>query len=187
MQFKKIAFLIISATIIFTGCDSKKENQDNVKKEIIKKQSIIQLTTNDAKTLNLEKTDNGIIFEELKGKVVLLNFFATWCPPCQAEIPNLVSLKNKYKDDFEVVAVNVGDKQGVLSSSDNINSFIKENKINYIVTNTEQNFKLSNIVGKIKSIPTMFMFDKSGKLVQKYVGIVPEEMMESDIKKALGK
>lgn len=188
MQFKKIAFFIISATILFTGCDSKKEEKEEVKKEIIKKKATnFKLTSQDLKEINLEKTENGMLFKELKGKVVLLNFFATWCPPCKAEIPHLNNLKEKYKDSFEVVAVNLGERSGGLTSKEKMETFINDFKINYIVSNSEINFDVADAMGGIRSIPTMFLFDPSGKVVQKYVGLVPEEMMETDIKRALGK
>lgn len=191
MQFKKIAFFIISVSFVFTACDSKKEVSTEVKeikKEIIKKeQTKFNLTTVDLQTISLEKTENGIKFNNFENKVILLNFWATWCPPCRAEIPHLNNLKEKYKDSFEVIAVALGGKDGNLTPQDELNAFIKEYKINYIVTNSEENYKVADLLGGVRTIPTMFLFDPSGKTVQKYVGVVPEEMMESDIKKALGK
>jgi len=183
MQFKKIAFLIISATLLFTGCDSKDEN-----KEIIKeKQTKFTLQTHDLKNLNIEVRDKEVIVDELKGKVVLLNFWATWCPPCRAEIPHLNNLKKKYKGQFEIIGLNLGKKDGTLLSQEELNRFIEEYEIEYFVTNTEDNFDIANLVGPVVSIPTMFLVDVNGKVVQKYVGIVPEEMMELDIDNALGK
>ncbi len=191
MQFKKIAFFVISASLIFTACDSKKEEKtkvDEIKKEIIKKEETkIKLTTADLQTITFEKTEEGIKFENFENKVILLNFFATWCPPCRAEIPHLNNLKDKYKDSFEVIAVALGEKDGKLTTPEKLNDFISEYKINYIVTNSEENYTAADLVGGVKVIPTMFLINPSGKIVQKYVGIVPEEMMESDIKKALGK
>lgn len=188
MQFKKIAFFIISATLLFTGCDSKEEKKTEIeKKVVVKEQTKFNLTKTDSQILNLEKIEDGMIFKGLEGKVVLLNFFATWCPPCKAEIPHLNNLKNKYKNEFEVVALAMGEKNGKLTPKEKLDDFINEYKINYVVTNSEENFKIADILGGVQIIPTMYLFDTKGKIVQKYVGIVPEEMMESDIKKALGK
>lgn len=191
MQFKKIVFFIISVSFIFTACDSKKDESTEVKeikKEIIKKeQTKFNLTTTDLQTISLEKTEDGIKFSNFENKIILLNFWATWCPPCRAEIPHLNNLKRKYKDSFEVIAVALGGKNGKLTPQEELNAFIKEYKINYIVTNSEENYKVADLLGGVRTIPTMFMFDSSGKIIQKYVGVVPEEMMESDIKKALGK
>ena len=191
MQFKKIAFFIISVSLVFTACDSKKEESTEVKeikKETLEKeQTKFNLTTTDLQTISLEKTANGIRFNEFENKVILLNFWATWCPPCRAEIPHLNNLKEKYKNSFEVIAVTLGGKDGQLTPKNELDAFIKEHKINYIVTNSEENYSVADLLGGVKTIPTMFLFDPSGKIIQKYVGIVPEEMMESDIKKALGK
>ncbi|PLY06075.1 MAG: TlpA family protein disulfide reductase [Arcobacter sp.] len=188
MQFKKIAFFIISTTLIFTGCGSKEEKKTEIVKEIVKKeQTKFNLTSTDLQTITLEKTDKGMIFKGLEGKIVLLNFFATWCPPCRAEIPHLNNLKEKYKEKFEVVALDMGGKDGNLTTKEKLNDFINEYKINYIVTNSEENFKVAEVMGGVKIIPTLFLINQTGTIVQKYVGIVPEEMMESDIKKALGK
>ncbi len=188
MQFKKIAFFVISATILFTGCDSKKEEKQEVKKEVVKKeQTKFKLTTTNNAIIELEKTKDKLIFKGFEGKVVLLNFWATWCPPCKAEIPHLNNLKEKYKDRFEIIALAMGERGGKMTSSENMNAFIEEYKINYPITNTKENFLVSDAMGGIKTIPTMFMIDPTGKIVQKYVGVVPEEMMELDINRALGK
>lgn len=192
MQFKKIAFFVISATILFTGCDSKKEeNQDNesqVKKEVVKKvQTQFKLTKTDNTIIELEKTQDKMIFKGLEGKAILLNFWATWCPPCKSEIPHLNNLKEKYKDSFEVIAIAMGEKGNEMTSTEKMDAFIKEYKINYIVTNTKENFEIAKIMGGITTIPTMFMIDSTGKIMQKYVGVVPEEMLELDINRAIGK
>lgn len=188
MQFKKIAFLIISSALFFTACDSKKEETKEVKIEQIKKEeNKITLTSIHNENLTLSKVDDKIIFENMKDKIILLNFFATWCPPCKAEIPHLVNLKNKYKDSFEIIAINVGDRDGVLTPLQQLIDFANEYKINYTITNSPSNFNVADLMGGVRNIPTMFMLDKEGKVIQKYVGIVPEEMMETDIKRALGK
>lgn len=180
MQFKKLAFFTILSLIIFSGCDSKTITTNN---EVKKSNSlpIYKLTTNDAKTLHLNSTQEGIVFEEFKGKAVLLNFFATWCPPCRAEIPHLNNLREKYGKDFEIVAVLLEEGKTTLE----IKKFKEEYGIKYLITNSDENFNLANAVGGVKSIPTMFLFNKDGKMVEKYVGIVPEEMMGTDIKKAI--
>ena len=184
MQFKKIAFFIISVILIVTGCDSKKDEKNG---NIENKELKVEISSQLMPEITLEKIEKGVEFKELKGKVVLLNFFATWCPPCKAEIPHLINLKNKYKDKFDIVAINMGEKDGTLSSNEKIQEFIQKYNINYNVSNNENNFKIADMMGGIKVIPTMYLFDTTGKIVQKYVGVVPEEMMETDIKRAFRK
>lgn len=179
MQFKKIAFFTILSLLVFTGCGSEDSQNNQTKSK--KNTNEYQLTTNKVQTLHLKVGEESLLFEEFKGKAVLVNFFATWCPPCKAEIPHLNNLKTKYADQFEIVAVLLEDGK----STAEIEEFREQFKINYVITNSNENFELANALGGVKSIPTMFLYDKEGKLVQKYVGIVPEEMLATDIKKAI--
>ena len=112
-----------------------------------------------------------------------MNFFATWCPPCKAEIPNLIKLQSDYQNDFIVISVLLEE----FKSNEEVAQFVKSFGINYTVTNSPENFDLAKNLGGIKSIPTMYLVDKNSKIFQKYVGLVPSEMMEIDIKKVLEK
>ena len=179
MQFKKIAFLTFFITIFFAACGS--DNSKNDKKAENVEVKDFRLTTTDAQTLNIKKLDDGFAFQEYNGKAVLVNFFATWCMPCKAEIPNLIHLKDKYKNDFEIVSVLLEDNK----PNNQVKDFVNEYNINYVVTNSKQNATFADAVGGVKAIPTMFLYDKKGKLVQTYVGIVPEEMIDVDIQKAI--
>ena len=186
MQFKTLAFLSILSILFFTGCDSKDKNQDSTEtkaEKTIEKKTQFKLTTTDNKSIDLKLEDNKIILKDYPNKIVLLNFFATWCPPCKAEIPNLVKLQNDYKNDFVVISVLLEDSK----TDEEISSFAKDFGINYLVANSPENFDLAKTIGGIKSIPTMFLIDKDSNIFQKYVGIVPFEMMEIDIKKVLEK
>ena len=188
MQFKTLAFLSILSILFFTGCSSEdkkttQQSQNSHESSIQSSKKEIKLSTIDNKNITIIKENEKIIIKEYPNKIVLLNFFATWCPPCKAEIPNLIDLQNKYSKDFVVIAVLL--EQG--KTNEEIASFASDFKINYPVTNSKSNFDLSNSIGPIKSIPTMFMIDKDSNIFQKYVGIVPIEMMEMDINKVLKK
>ncbi len=186
MQFKKIVFFIISTTILFTGCDFKKEEKERTTKELRKKEKTnFKLTSQTLKEYNLEKTENGMIFKELKDKIVLLNFFAPWCPACKAEIPHLNDLQNDYKNDFEIISINLGEKNSQMTSKEKIEEFINKYQIDYFVSNDIINFDLADAMGGIKSVPTMFLFEPSGNLIQTYIGLVPKQILETDIKKIL--
>lgn len=191
MKFKKLLFFIISVTLASAGCDSKPDNKETnteIKKEIVKEeQTNFSLSTIDSQILNLEIKNKVLKVNELQNKAILLNFWATWCPPCKAEIPHLNNLKEKYKDKFEVIGINVGGKNGAMTPEDKIKAFAKEYKINYLITNVEENLKVADAMNGVSIIPTMFLFDTKGNIVQKYVGVVPAEMLETDIKKAIEK
>ena len=189
MQFKTLAFLSILSILLFTGCDSKEKEEE--KKEItppvvtqkIERNSEFQLKTVNDTIINIKLENEKIILKDYPNKIVLLNFFATWCPPCKAEIPNLIQLQNDYKNDFVIVSILLED----MKTHEELQKFITTFNINYPITNASENFDLAKSLGGIKSIPTMFLVDKDGNVFQKYVGLVPSEMMEIDIKKVLAK
>lgn len=116
--------------------------------------------------------------DENRGRVVLLNFWATWCAPCRAEVPYLVRLSNKYKaGGLDVVGINI--------DSDNIeqiNSFIKEFKVDYPVLLTVPGSALS----RQKAVPMSLLIDKKGVLAKKYVGAIKQSVFEKDIADLLG-
>lgn len=185
MQFKTLAFLSILSILFFTGCDSKDKTEDNneAKIEKVEKKTEFQLKAIDGSMVNIKLEKDKIIVKEHLGKLVLLDFFATWCPPCKAEIPNLIKLQEDYKNDLVVVSVLLEE----MKTNEEILTFIKEYNINYTVTNGTEGFDLAKGVGGVKSIPTMYLLNKEGGIFQKYVGIVPNEMMDVDIKKVLEK
>lgn len=128
------------------------------------------LPTTDGKSFKLSS---------LKGKVVIIDFWATWCPPCRKGIPDLIELKKKYgKKGFEVVGVSV-DTQ----TRPDVVPFMKEYGINYPIVYGNQS--VTQQYGGIESIPTTFVVDKKGKVIGSYVGWKPIEVYENQIKKLL--
>ncbi|HET6516119.1 MAG TPA: TlpA disulfide reductase family protein [Thermodesulfovibrionales bacterium] len=103
-----------------------------------------------------------------RGKVVLLEFWATWCPPCRESIPELNRLYDKYRDKgLTVIGISM-DKGGDVSST--VGSFMKEQGVVYPVLIDDG--KVSALYG-VTSIPAMFIVDKEGKMVKKFVGFIP--------------
>ncbi|MGM0518516.1 MAG: TlpA family protein disulfide reductase [Campylobacterota bacterium] len=188
MQFKTLAFLSILSLLFFSGCfEDDKSSKENEKDKIEAKQKIkentINLKTLDNKPITIIKRDNKYEVKQYPNKIILLNFFATWCPPCKAEIPNLIELQEKYNKDFQVISILMEKDK----TNEDIKEFSSQFNINFDITNSKENFKLAKKIGEIKSIPTLYMLDKYGEVFQKYVGLVPVEMMEIDINKVLKK
>jgi thiol-disulfide isomerase/thioredoxin len=102
---------------------------------------------------------------ELKGKVVLVNFWATWCPPCRAEIPDLVELQNRYRD--KLVVLGISQDEG---SVELVKAFAEEHRINYPIAMTTP--EVERIFRGITALPTTFVVDREGKLVQRHVGML---------------
>jgi cytochrome c biogenesis protein CcmG/thiol:disulfide interchange protein DsbE len=115
-----------------------------------------------------------------RGKVVLLDFWATWCGPCRMEIPHFVELYKQYKDQgFEVIGVSL-DQQGVAV----VKPFIEQWNVNY-TTVIDSNGQLANAYGGIRAIPSTFLIGKNGQILEHYVGYNDKNVFEDAIKKAL--
>jgi len=183
MKIKNIIFFGLLALTLITGCNKKEDIDGSVVSETKLKDMTLKLQTTTGESITAERKNGLWLFKEYPNKVVLLNFFATWCPPCKAEIPHLNNLLTKYQNDFQVISVVVEQNK----SNDDLATFIAQNNIKYPITNSSENFELANAVGGVSSIPAMFLYDKTGKLVMNYVGAVHEEILDSDISKHIGK
>jgi thiol-disulfide isomerase/thioredoxin len=106
-----------------------------------------------------------------KGKVVLVNFWATWCPPCLAEIPDLIALQNKYRDQLVVVGISEDE-----ISPEVVKQFADERKINYPIAMTTP--ALQERFTGIVALPTTFVLDPDGRIAYKRVGILHPEQTE---------
>jgi thiol-disulfide isomerase/thioredoxin len=113
------------------------------------------------------------------GKVILLNFWATWCGPCRAEIPDLIALQNKYKDQLQIIALTVDEDDPAT-----VKKFIEENGINYRVAMATGEIRLK--YGGIGALPTSFMVDAEGRVMQKHEGLHDPLLYELEIRALLG-
>jgi thiol-disulfide isomerase/thioredoxin len=113
-----------------------------------------------------------------RGKVVLLNFWATWCGPCRAETPDLVELQKKYKDSLQIIglAVDVDDPGEVQAFSDSFG-------INYPLAVAPIELRMQ--YGGISALPTSFLLDAEGRIVQKHVGLFNPLLYELEIRALL--
>jgi thiol-disulfide isomerase/thioredoxin len=112
---------------------------------------------------------------DFRGKWVVLNYWATWCPPCLEEIPELEIFHEAHKDkDAVVIGLNM-ETIGVAQ----LKAFIQENFISYPVI---PNINSQHIVGKIPGLPTTYLISPQGEVVASQVGAVTAEMIETYIK-----
>jgi peroxiredoxin len=114
----------------------------------------------------------NIRLSDYKGKVVIVDFWATTCPPCRMEIPGFVKLYDKYKSKGLVIIGAAADYP------ERVKKFVKENKMIYPVGFADG--QMAEKFGGIMGIPTTFVIDKTGNIVKKYVGYRPESVFESD-------
>lgn len=121
-----------------------------------------------------------------QGKVVILDFWATWCPPCRAEIPGLVALQNKYRSQgVEIIGVSLDpiSPRGGGGAAD-VAPFMKSYGINYTILMVDNPAALSGY-DVSQGIPTKYVLDRTGKVVKTYVGMKPPSVVENDINQLL--
>jgi cytochrome c biogenesis protein CcmG/thiol:disulfide interchange protein DsbE len=116
---------------------------------------------------------------DLRGKVVLLNFWATWCTPCKIEIPWFVEMEREFKDQgFAVVGVSM-DEDGWEA----VKPFMADMKVNYrMVLGTEE---MAQLYGGVEALPTSFIIDRNGKVASVHMGIVSRNVFEEEIRALL--
>lgn len=185
MKIKKIAILSFLSLLLITGCGEKGNDDESLstqtKKEAMQK---FEFTTVLGKPITIKAKQNEWKIEAFKDKVVLVNFFGTWCPPCIAEIPHLKNIRSKLKEDFEILAVDIGPRNGGLNSQEHLEEFIQKHNITYPIvsgTNAKKLFAAVSDMNKSSSVPFMVLFNKQGQYVKYYIGMKPEEMLFNDI------
>ena len=114
-----------------------------------------------------------------RGKVIIVNFWATWCPPCRAEIPDLVALQTKYGDRLQIIGVS--QDEGPIEP---VRRFAAEHRVNYpIVMMTPE---LEKAFPGIRALPTSFVIDREARVVQKHVGMLNARVTEMETRSLAG-
>ncbi len=123
------------------------------------------------------KDMNGVDvrLESFKGKVILINFWATWCGPCRVEIPYLIELQRQYADDLVVLGVSVDD------TAEKLRPYAEEMKVNYplLVGNGRQD--VQDAYGPFWGLPMTVFVARDGRIHKKHTGIASKEQFEREI------
>ena len=159
---KKILFLLLAGTILLAGCSN------------------VESANGKTPNFSLQNLDNRIVrLSDYEDKVIILNFFATWCPPCRAEIPDFIQLVNEYSDkNLVIIGVSL-DRSGV----EVLREFADGLGINYPILLDDG--LVSDAYGPIRSMPTTFIIDKKGNIIQKIIGARSKDYFENIIKPLL--
>jgi len=206
---KPLKFLLLTTFFLcFTGCEDKKtdipeksgktivsdmnkqtQKDETLQKEMeLRKKYTFMLSDINETNHSISVKNKYIEISDVNQKIILINLFATWCPPCRGEIPYLTDLQTKYKDTLFIAGILVNDSP----DKEALQTFLDQYAINYFVSNSEQNNALAKLAAeKLQlednfSIPLTILF-KGGHYYSHYEGAVPVEMLEHDIKNALNK
>ena len=173
----KMVLAIILAFSINTFCTDK---NDNKIKSSNTENKVVNPDENKAPDFTLKSFDGKTVkLSDYKGKVIIIDFWATWCPPCRKGIPDLISIQNDYKNDVVIIGISL-DGEKTLKD---VPGFVKSYAINYPIVYGDD--KVVAAYGGIEGIPTAFVVDKKGNIVDKHVGLVPRDTYVNKIKELL--
>ncbi len=169
---ENLSFYFLFCCLLFTAC-SKNNNTANT--PVISNPptgtTYPMPPTRAASLANMgwESNGNRSVFSEYKGKVLILDFYATWCAPCRDSIPHLIGLQKKYEDQgVRVVGLNVGGP----GDEQLVPAFAKQFGIQYPLARPDDDLVSFLLAGQ-DAIPQTFVFDRQGQLVQRFVGFGP--------------
>lgn len=178
--------VLVAAGLLFVGCSSPSENQPTAVVGGGDEPATVFEVPSDGVTLRFVdapasvgsltmQTIDGELLEmsDLRGKVVLVNFWATWCGPCREEIPYLASLTERYPEHLVVIGVSE-DAGGV----DMVEAFADQYGVNYpIVMSTPE---IKRAFPGVFALPTSFVVDPDGQMVQTHVGLISPVILEQE-------
>lgn len=176
------AVMLLAAGCAKTHAETKRTAAVHTPGESAQEATVIQFVKNPdaAPAFQLNDLDGKpLSLAEAKGRIVLLNFWATWCGPCRAEIPDLVDLQKRYADKLEIIALATDE-----DDPDEVRRFILRSGINYRVAMTSDEVRRD--YGGIAALPTSFVIDPQGRIVQKHVGLNDPAIYELEVKAMLG-
>ncbi|MGZ4789114.1 MAG: TlpA family protein disulfide reductase [Terriglobales bacterium] len=143
--------------------------------------SLTPSSTNHSVAPQFSLTDiNGqkLDLSSYRGKVVLLDFWATWCAPCRTEIPHFIDMQNKYgSQGLQIIGISLDD------SAKPVEKFYAEQKMNYPVAVGDD--KLAEAYGGVLGLPVAFIIDRQGKILYKHTGETDASVFEKEISEAL--
>lgn len=175
-------FMILFLTHGIWGCQKTGES-NNPEKRL--DDTTTNVETKNAKNLapdfTLKLTDGkDIKLSDHKGKIVILDFWATWCPPCRRAIPDLIDIQKTYQENVVIIGISLDTE-----TQADVVPFIKKFGINYPVAYA--NMEVYQAYGNIESIPTSFIVDQSGQIVDAHVGLVDKSIYINKINELLKK
>lgn len=164
-------FFLLFALVLVTSCGQKPSTEGNPSSSLLSPKDL-----GPAPSFSL-LTPDGVLFSssEFQGKATLIDFWATWCPPCQEEVPGFVELYNRYRDKGLVVVGISVDEGGV----EQVKAFMEKYSVNYPIVMADD--EVLRAFGGIRGLPTTFLVNAQGRIVKRYVGFHSATEFEKDI------
>ncbi|RPH90824.1 MAG: TlpA family protein disulfide reductase [Calditrichaeota bacterium] len=168
-----LTVLITMSVGMGIGCSKKEKSVETSKPKV-------DSAYNQRYNFSVKTVDGkNISLEDFKGKVVIVDMWDTWCPPCRMEIPHFIELQRQYQSKgFEMIGIAFG-RYGLQA----VQQFVVDNNINYV--NAIATDDVMSRFGEIDGIPTTFVIDQNGNIYKKYIGYNGKTVFENDIKKLL--
>ena len=164
MKFFTFILVFLISLPLYSYDNSNKDLINNFLKNELEDFELSNEKKNISNLIFHDHEEKEVSFSNFKGKILLVNFWATWCAPCIKEMPSLDRLKSKIKGNFDVVAISV-DRDGVSKVTD----FFNNNKITYL----ERFFDIKNSIAKeigLFGVPTSYFVNKNGEIIGYYQG-----------------
>jgi thiol-disulfide isomerase/thioredoxin len=142
----------------------------------------LQFYRNPPAIADVKMTDldgHAISTASLKGKVVIVNFWATWCPPCRAEIPDLIKLQDKYKDKLQIIGISDDDDPPAT-----VKKWASQHGMNYPIVMS--NDELRKVFVGVRALPTSFILSPESKLMIRHVGMLQAPVTEAETRHLAG-
>ncbi|HKI77492.1 MAG TPA: TlpA disulfide reductase family protein [Ignavibacteriaceae bacterium] len=182
MRLKSFITLLVFASVTIIGCANKNANEN---KDSGKNTNTAKVSNNSssekAPDFELETTQgNNVKLSDYRGKVVIVDFWATWCGPCRRGIPDLVQLQKNYKDELVVIGISLD-----TDTRSDVEPFVKEFGINYPIV--YGNNEVVHNYGDIQAIPTSFVINQKGEIVTSFVGLQNVDNYANIINKLISK
>lgn len=182
-------FVFLFFSLIIIGCQNKNVSEEPATNNSKATSNYTNTATNNTNNSSLELapdfvlTDtqgNKVKLSDYRGKVVILDFWATWCPPCRRGIPDLIDLKKTYKERLAIIGISLD-----TDSKNDVIPFMKQYGINYKVVYGDND--VVQKYGNIQAIPTSFIIDQKGNIVTSFVGLQRIETYKSYLNNLINK
>lgn len=181
-MIKHIFVLFVILSFNAFGCSNERSEENTPENNLDEQNSSVNKNEIKAPGFTLVSTKGEkISLSDYVGKVVILDFWATWCGPCRMGVPDLVSIQKEYKDEVVIIGISL-DSQPTI---ENVIPFMEQYSVNYpVVYGTNQ---VVIDYGYIQAIPTTFIIDEEGNVVDKFVGLIPKATLVNKIKSLISK